>query len=425
MFSHFNRVARATGAFVLAATMTVSAVSPAQAQSASDFKRMQVPQLAGLEGVKNYPAPVHHEGAPVPTPFPLDYLGGYVSDMSPYSFGIYKDVVDGFSTLRRNDALMQRNLDIVVDVNNRAEKNPALIKRAQMDADADQVGLLAAMSDALGEQFGAAFRDALRENRLPKTNYLLGNGYLARSGGLASSTMFEKEIYGYKRPFVVAPDRIKKYQSGPRDFYGTSKSFPSGHTNQATWATTLLAMALPEVGPQLVARGSEAGYNRMVMGVHYPLDVIGGRMTGTAAAADRWNDPRMRDAIRQASEEIRAEMKWRTGKDIATLAKSGKQYRSTAAAVNEHTGRLGLGFEQIGERNAPMIVPQSAPDLLIPSHPNLNYQQRAEVLRQTALPSGYPLDDQSPRGSWQRLNLAAAMAAKVTVRPDGAVIVKR
>ena len=36
-------------------------------------------------------------------------------------------------------------------------------------------------------------------------------------------------------------------------------------------------------------------------------------------------------------------------------------------------------------------------------------------------PAGMPLDDQSPRGSWERINLAAAMKADVTVNDDGSV----
>ena len=68
-----------------------------------------------------------------------------------------------------------------------------------------------------------------------------------------------------------------------------------------------------------------------------------------------------------------------------------------------------------------MIGPRAAPDLLLAHHPELSYGQRAEVLRQTALPSGGPLDDPGPAGSWQRLNLAAAWAAEVSVEPDVSV----
>ena len=415
-----NKSLKITAAAMMATTMSLSAVSVAPATALS------MPAIAGSQGLPNYPHPVPHKGAPNPQPFGPEYLGGYISDISSHGWGVYLDVVDGFNDVRANHpGIIKQNLDKVVDINNAAQKNPAAIKRAQSDARADKDGVLMAFSDALGGELGRHFRDALRENRLPKTQFLLGNGYLARAGGVASSTFVEKMVFNNDRPFVVAPDRIKKYQDGKRDYYGTSKSYPSGHTNQAVWSTTLLALTLPELAPQILARGSEAGHNRIVMGVHYPLDVMGGRMSGTAAAADRWNDPKMRDAIRQAGKELRAELEWRAGRPISQVVKSDKAYRSTDQAVREYTERMSYGFPKIYRKDAPMVVPQAAPDLLLAKFPKLNYKQRASILRQTAIPSGSPLDDQGPRGSWQRLNMAAAFAAKVKVNGDGSVTVLR
>lgn len=415
-----NKSLKITAAAMMATTMSLSAVSVAPATALS------MPAIAGSQGLPNYPHPVPHKGAPNPQPFGPEYLGGYISDISSHGWGVYLDVVDGFNDVRANHpGVIKQNLDKVVDINNAAQKNPAAIKRAQSDARADKDGVLMAFSDALGGELGRHFRDALRENRLPKTQFLLGNGYLARAGGVASSTFVEKMVFNNDRPFVVAPDRIKKYQDGKRDYYGTSKSYPSGHTNQAVWSTTLLALTLPELAPQILARGSEAGHNRIVMGVHYPLDVMGGRMSGTAAAADRWNDPKMRDAIRQAGKELRAELEWRAGRPISQIVKSDKAYRSTDQAVREYTERMSYGFPKIYRKDAPMVVPQAAPDLLLAKFPKLSYNQRASILRQTAIPSGSPLDDQGPRGSWQRLNMAAAFAAKVKVNGDGSVTVLR
>ncbi|WP_459611059.1 acid phosphatase [Corynebacterium urogenitale] len=409
---------------IATSAITCGTVAPAQAADLDGLSKIGVPPVVGSEALPGYPAPVQHPGAPTPRPFPADYLVGYISDISSHDWGIYSEVISGFNDLRANHKdVTAKNLDIVVGVNNAASDNPELIARAQRDAAADKEGLLLAFSDALGEELGGHFRQALKENRLPKTVFLFGNGYGARAGGIASSTFFEKEIYNYQRPFKVVPEKINRYENGVDDFYRDSKSFPSGHTNQATWATTLLALALPELGPQLVTRGSEAGYNRMVMGVHYPLDVIGGRMTGTAAAADRWNDPKMRSAVKQAGEEIRKELEWRTGRPLAETVAAQTPYRSTSQAVEEYTERMTMGFEQVYNTEAPMIVPQAAPDLLLSAHPNLSYLQRASVLRQTALPAGYPLDDQTREGSWQRLNIAAAMAAKVQVNGDGSVSV--
>ena len=73
--------------------------------------------------------------------------------------------------------------------------------------------------------------------------------------------------------------------------------------------------------------------------------------------------------------------------------------------------------------DVPVTVPQAAPDLLINRFPTLTWEQRATVIAATALPSGYPLDDQGPDGSWQRINLAAAYSAQVDVNADGSLTV--
>lgn len=416
-----NRRSRVMVAALTSAGVLATMIGPANAQ----LPDLQLPAVQStVTGSSTGQPPVSYKGAPTPGPFSPGHLTGYISDISSHGLGSYHAVVDRFSRGQfEYPEIMEQNLATVVAVNNAAADDPELIARAQFDADADQAGVVHAISDALGAELGAHFRIALAEGRLPKTEFLIGNGYLGRAGGIASATYVEKLVFDHARPFEVAPEQINKYQSGGRDYYGTTPSFPSGHTNQATWISTLLAMMLPEVGPQLLARGSEAGYHRVVMGVHYPLDVIGGRMTGTAAAADRWNDPKMRDAIKQAGDEIRAEMRWRTGEDIAGIVAADTPYLDDRAAVEVYTERMTYGFPQIRPADTPVIVPQAAPELLLAQFPELNYHQRAEVLRKTALPAGYPLDDGSERGSWQRLNMAAAWAADVVVQGDGTVLV--
>jgi hypothetical protein len=416
-----RRTARA--GIVPALTVALAAgvpITPAGADPVSDMVGESLPATL---------PPVHHDGAPVPRPLsPADY-GWYTSDLSSYNGGIYYDVVRSFNDLRaHHPEVMRENLDTVVEVNNNAD--PETVRRAQVDAAADEGGLLTALSDGFGSTLGGELRTALRENRLPVTRALMDSGYLSRAGGLASSTLIEKQMFNYERPFLVAPERITKHTGGGNgELYDleNSPSFPSGHTNQAAWTTTLLAVLLPELAPQLLARGAEAGYNRMVMGVHYPLDVVGGRMTGQAAAADRWNDPRMRDVLRRAGEELRAELEWRTGTSLEEAVAADTPYRTTAAAVEEYTLRMTHGLGKVGDADAPFTVPQGAPELLVTAHPQLDWGQRARVLAATALPAGYPLDDQSQSGreagGWQRVNLAAAFAADVEVGQGGAMTV--
>ena len=402
-----------------AACVLVTAAPSASAQ--------QIPQLRSeITGSSIGQAPAHIDGAPVPVPFTPDYISGYISDISPYKYGIYAEVNRLFPYLRdQRPDVMDSNKAQVVAINNGAATNPALIKQAQDDAVASSNELLLTLSEGLGQEFGSHFRQALREGRLPKTQYLLGNGYLARTGGLASSTFVEKEYFNYRRPHVTMPDQIKRYNPEGQDLYLNSKSFPSGHTNQAALVTSLLAYMVPEVAPQLHYRGAVAGNSRIVLGVHYPLDVIGGRMSGQAAAADRLNDPKMRHAIDQAAQELRAEIEWRSGKSIADLVASDTPYATAQKAVAQTTAWNSYDFAPIYHRDAQMIVPQAAPTLLAGSFPQLDYAQRASIIAQTATPAGNPLDWQGEGGSWQRVNLAAASAAKIRVEGDGSVTVLR
>lgn len=408
-----------------ASAMTVMAVLaagvPAQAQMPQNI---QVPGVS-LPNVESHVTgsstgrPItQHPGAPVPVPFSTDWLTGFISDISPYEYGVYLEINRLFPYLKnQRPDVMRANMDIVSRVNNQAAGDPALIARAQRDAVASGEELLAELSPALGAEFGKAFRDALAENRLPKTQYLLGNGYLARAGGIASSTTVEKMVFDYPRPYNAQPSRIKRYEIPGRagSIYPKSKAFPSGHTNQATWVTTLLAYMVPEVAPQLHYRGAEAGYSRMVLGVHYPLDVVGGRMSGQAAAADRLNDPKMKRALNQAREELRREIEWRTGKPIAQLVAQDTPYVSTAFAVEQYTRWMEHDLPRIYRLDAPMITPKAAPVLLETAYPGMNWGQRSEVLRTTAGAAGNPLDWQGPEGSWQRLNLAKAAAGSPVV----------
>ncbi|WP_084611456.1 acid phosphatase [Tomitella biformata] len=366
-------------------------------------------------------APAQPNAQPSSEPFGLDrLLRIYESDNSETGRA-YLHVVDSFTALRaERPDIMAENLDLTVAFNQSAVEDPALQARALDDAHDD---VLVTMSDGLGAELGAHFRAALAEGRLPKTSQLLA-GTFARGGGLANSTFIEKYLFGYDRPFVVAPERITRYERAGEDGYGTTPAFPSGHTNQATWKADLLAMMVPELGPQLVARGSEAGQNRLVMGVHYPLDVIGGRMTGDAAAADRWHDPLFRQLILEAGDELRAELEWRCGAELSVCIANDTPYLSTEDAVDVFTARMTYGFPTVAATDAPMVVPTRAVALLAAQFPELTDDQRAEVLRQTALESGYPLDDQGETGSWQRINLARALAADVAVSGDGTVTIR-
>jgi undecaprenyl-diphosphatase len=74
-------------------------------------------------------------------------------------------------------------------------------------------------------------------------------------------------------------------------------SFPSGHTSTSFACATILSVALPRFAPLWYLLALAIGFSRIYVGVHYPLDVVGGAVLGTAIAllllaAVRWRSSR-------------------------------------------------------------------------------------------------------------------------------------
>ena len=66
------------------------------------------------------------------------------------------------------------------------------------------------------------------------------------------------------------------YNRGPIMNLIDSPSFPSGHTTYGYMGSVLLAMLVPDRYQEMVARGAEYGNDRIIMGAHYAMDVLGG-----------------------------------------------------------------------------------------------------------------------------------------------------
>jgi hypothetical protein len=217
-------------------------------------------------------------------------------------------------------------------------------------------------------------------------------------------------------------------------------SFPSGHGTTVYEAGITLATLLPQLAPEILARTSEAGNNRLVLGVHYPTDVMGGRMVGEAALAARWADTEYRaQVLAPARSELVGYLQENCGTSLAACIAKQKSYTSKpygarkmpggtaqivtnrASAVKVYRERMTYGFARTGKKKA-ASVPAGAAGLLYSTFPTLTAAQRTSVLAQTEIASGYPLDRTGKKGkSWQRVNLAAAMSATVKHLAHGKV----
>ncbi|OIR62453.1 phospholipid phosphatase [Bacillus sp. FMQ74] len=235
--------------------------------------------------------------------------------------------------------------------------------------------------------------------------------------GPYSSTNPAKGYFQYPRPFrwesnsILVPTLVPAINPDPSKDGG----FPSGHTNAAYLSSFAMAYAVPERYQELLTRASELGNNRIVAGMHSPLDVIGGRVMATALAAAILSDPANKSLKKAAYDEAHSKLLTQTGT-------AEDRFSDYDINKKQYIQRLTYGFGQINSTAKPMVVPKGAEVLLETRFPYLDNTQRRWILATTGLPSGYPvLDD--PEG-WGRLNLFSAadgygaFAKDVTVNMD-------
>ncbi|MFF7489061.1 phosphatase PAP2 family protein [Streptomyces luteogriseus] len=210
----------------------------------------------------------------------------------------------------------------------------------------------------------------------------------------------------YDSDVVVAPQLLRQRSENAQEDGG----FPSGHTNAFHLAGLAFAYAVPERFQELVTRAFELSHTRIMAGMHSTVDVIGGRIMATALTAATLADPANAELKAAARAQALAYFTRRTGTTADTLhdyahPDTGDAYADREANARAVGPRLTYVLPRRGRKD-PLTVPKGAEVLLETRLPYLTAAQRREVLRTTALPSGYVLLDAFEQ--WGRLNLFAA-----------------
>jgi undecaprenyl-diphosphatase len=93
----------------------------------------------------------------------------------------------------------------------------------------------------------------------------------AAADGLATLLKF---VVGTRRPSG----------GGPLIAIPHSDAFPSGHAATSFACATVLTALVPRAAPAFYVLALAIGYSRVYVGVHWPLDVVGGAVLGVATA---------------------------------------------------------------------------------------------------------------------------------------------
>lgn len=251
------------------------------------------------------------------------------------------------------------------------------------------------------------------------------------------------DAYGDSRPFqtepditrIVGPDYFNSpsnnlvYNRGPVMNLINSPSYPSGHTTYGYTGSLILAILVPERYQQMMARAAEYGNDRILIGAHYAMDVMGGRTLALYDMAHLLaNDPAyvgqslqgapsikdFQAAVKSARAAVTETLQSECGKAIEICAREDIGRFSNPAANEEfYAATQTYGLPVVYPHNAGAVedvgkVSPEAGYLLTVAYPSLTLEQADEILTETEGPGGGFLDDGSAFGIYSRLNLYAA-----------------
>ncbi len=315
-------------------------------------------------------------------------------------------VLSAFSILPRWQ--LERSGMMVTEINHLAAPE----QQSHAIVDAQGISYLYFLAEALGPKLGHAFLRAYDKGEIGKAAALIKASEI--------STSAAKTYFNYPRPFLIDGNSIQLVPDNDVTedgavYKSAGGAFPSGHTNVGYTDGLLLAEMLPERFTALIDRAAGYGYSRVVLGVHYPLDVIGSRMIVERNVAHFLNDPAYKKLFDEARDQLRAALEKECGATIAECAKPADAASDpwTAAEMRGfYNFTMTYDLPQSGETDVDMVPPEGAEVLLAVLFPDKSAAERREILKRTALPSGYLLDSKDPQsGFWQRINLHEAALA--------------
>jgi acid phosphatase (class A) len=142
--------------------------------------------------------------------------------------------------------------------------------------------------------FQPAVGAAFDLDKLPKTKALLEK--------------VKKEI----GPVIDVPKnhfkRLRPYQIDEHLILGPpepSFSYPSGHSTRGTVYSLVVADLFPEKKDSILEIGRNIGWDRVLIGKHFPTDIYGGRVLGYAIVRELHSSTSFQHDLEQAMAEIR------------------------------------------------------------------------------------------------------------------------
>ena len=131
--------------------------------------------------------------------------------------------------------------------------------------------------------------------RLPKTDAVLQKV----KKEIGETIDRPKNYFQRKRPYQLDPE-LSLGKPEP------SFSYPSGHSTRGTVYSLVLAELFPEKRAGILEIGRNIGWDRVLIGKHFPTDIYAGRVLGRAIMRELRNSPAFQHDLVEAKAEIQA-----------------------------------------------------------------------------------------------------------------------
>jgi acid phosphatase (class A) len=143
--------------------------------------------------------------------------------------------------------------------------------------------------------FAPAIGDFFQEGKLPKTEAL----FQKVKSDIGDAINTPKNHWKRRRPYEMD----EQLNLGRPE---NSFSYPSGHSTRGTVQSLLLAELFPEQKDGILAIGRNMGWDRVLIGKHFPTDIYAGRVLGRAIVRELLASPAFQRDLAEAKSEVRA-----------------------------------------------------------------------------------------------------------------------
>lgn len=183
-------------------------------------------------------------------------------------------------------------------------------------------------------------------------------------------------------------------------------SYPSGHAWNAFKQAATLSTMFPEKIKEIYGRASEYGESRVIVGAHFPTDIIASRVGNYYLLAQHLADDEIAESFATLAKDARS--------ILPTLCK----HKPQECFASSQNGSANLSHNNYAVPElSPDKLPKLASNLLRLRFPYLNEEQRLSILASTAYPSdslsGWNIKSDDPNTYWGLINLPEAFDGPV------------